>query len=186
MAGPWPWDRAAQPAFGKSKRRDGRFGKAGPACDHEADACTCPAGRQMRPRQKACRTPRPLVDKDGMVRYRTGRPDCDRCAPGHRCCPKAPARRILRSIHEGARDMARDIIATDACVDSSRAQKKVGMLVAHPKRILKLDRLRLCGPNGARDEFHLAATVQNPGKPAKLIPMPVPKTAQEPLRLPQR
>jgi hypothetical protein len=29
------------------------------------------------------------------------------------------------------------------------------------KRILKLDRLRLRGPNGARDEFLLAATAQN-------------------------
>ena len=30
-----------------------------------------------------------------------------------------------------------------------------------PKRILKLDRLRLRGPNGACDEFLLAATAQN-------------------------
>src|SRR3954452_13399444 len=41
------------------------------------------------------------------------------------------------------------------------ARKKVEMLFAHLKRILKLDRLRLRGPNGARDEFHLAATAQN-------------------------
>jgi hypothetical protein len=43
------------------------------------------------------------------------------------------------------------------------------MLFAHLKRILKLDRLRLRGPNGARDEFHLAATVQNLRKLAKLV-----------------
>jgi hypothetical protein len=42
----------------------------------------------------------------------------------------------------------------------------------HLKRILKLDRLRLRGPNGARDEFHLAATAQNLRKLAKLIPVP--------------
>jgi hypothetical protein len=42
---------------------------------------------------------------------------------------------------------------------------------AHLKRILKLDRLRLRGPNGARDEFTLAATAQNLRKMAKLIPM---------------
>lgn len=37
------------------------------------------------------------------------------------------------------------------------------MLFAHLKRILKLDRLRLRGPNpnGARDEFILAETAQN-------------------------
>ena len=44
------------------------------------------------------------------------------------------------------------------------------MLFAHLKRILKLDRLRLRGPNGARDEFHLAATAQNLRKLAKLLP----------------
>jgi hypothetical protein len=38
------------------------------------------------------------------------------------------------------------------------------------KRILRLDRLRLRGPNGAKDEFHLAVTVQNARKLAKLIP----------------
>jgi hypothetical protein len=45
------------------------------------------------------------------------------------------------------------------------------MLFAHLKRILRLDRLRLRGPHGARDEFHLAATAQNLRKLAKLIPM---------------
>ena len=50
------------------------------------------------------------------------------------------------------------------------------MLFAHLKRILKLDRLRLRGPNGAHDEFLLAATVQNLRKLARLVPMPQPKT----------
>jgi hypothetical protein len=44
------------------------------------------------------------------------------------------------------------------------------MLFAHLKRLLKLDRLRLRGPNGAHDEFLLAATAQNLRKMAKLIP----------------
>jgi hypothetical protein len=44
-------------------------------------------------------------------------------------------------------------------------------------RILRLDRLRLRGPNGARDEFLLAATAQNLRKLAKLIPMPSPHPA---------
>ena len=51
------------------------------------------------------------------------------------------------------------------------------MLFAHLKRILRLDRMRLRGPNGARDEFHLAATAQNLRKLAKLIPMPMPAPA---------
>lgn len=53
--------------------------------------------------------------------------------------------------------MARDIATTDAYVVSRRQRKKVEMLFAHLTHILRLDRLRLRGPNGARDEFHLAA-----------------------------
>ena len=67
--------------------------------------------------------------------------------------------------------MARDIAKSAAYVTSRRQRKKVEMLVAHLKRILKLDRLRLRGPNGARDEFHLAATAQNLRKLAKLLPI---------------
>lgn len=84
--------------------------------------------------------------------------------------PNTPARKILRSIHEDARDMARDIAPTDAYVVSRRERKRVEMLFAHLKCILRLDRLRLRGPNGARDEFHLAAAAQNLRKLAKLFP----------------
>jgi len=70
--------------------------------------------------------------------------------------------------------LARDIAKTDAYVTSRRQRKKVDMLFAHLKRILKLDRLRLRGPCGAKDEFHLAATAQNLRKLAKLIPMSQP------------
>lgn len=44
------------------------------------------------------------------------------------------------------------------------------MLMAHLKRILRLDRLRLKGPNGAKDESLLSATVQNRRKLAKPVP----------------
>ena len=48
------------------------------------------------------------------------------------------------------------------------------MVFAHLKRILRLDRLRLRGPSGAKDEFLPAATAQNIRKLAKLIPLPMP------------
>ena len=54
------------------------------------------------------------------------------------------------------------------------------MLFAHLKRILKLDRLRLRGPNGAHDEFLLAATAQNLRKMAKLISKERARKSQEP------
>ncbi len=115
--------------------------------------------------------PRDTICADGMRRYRASKHDCETCALKHRCVPKEPARKILRSTNEGARDMARDIAKTDAYVISRHQRKKVEMLFAHLKRILKLDRLRLRGPNGARDEFHLAATAQNLRKLAKLVPV---------------
>ncbi len=98
--------------------------------------------------------------------------DCKECLLKKYCCPKEPARKVLRHIYEGAGDLARELSLTDAYVDSQRRRKKVEMLFAHLKRIMKLDRLRLRGPNGAKDEFHLAATAQNLRKLAKLIPMP--------------
>jgi Transposase DDE domain len=55
---------------------------------------------------------------------------------------------------------------------SRHRRKKIEMLFAHLKRILKLGRLRLRGPSGARDEFLLAATAQNLRKLAKLRAMP--------------
>ena len=59
--------------------------------------------------------------------------------------PQGAARKILRSIYEGARDMARDIAETEEYAVSRKLRKKVEMLFAHLKRILKLDRLRLRG-----------------------------------------
>jgi hypothetical protein len=51
-------------------------------------------------------------------------------------------------------------------------RKKVEVLFAHLKRILKLERLRLRGLSGARDEFLLAAAAQNLRRMAKwLVPM---------------
>ena len=68
----------------------------------------------------------------------------------------------------------RAIAKTEAYAVSRRERKKIEMLFAHLKRILRLDRLRLRGPRGAKDEFLLAATAQNLRKLAKLIPLPTP------------
>ena len=58
----------------------------------------------------------------------------------------------------------------------TKAAKKGEMLLAHLARILQPHRLRLRlrGPNGARDKFLLAATAQDLRAMAKLIPMPLP------------
>jgi hypothetical protein len=68
----------------------------------------------------------------------------------------------------------RAIANTESYAVSHRERKKVEMLFAHLKRILRLDRLRLRGPSGAKDEFLLGATAQNLRKLAKLVPHPAP------------
>jgi len=163
--------------FDKSERTDGTFSRSDFVYDPEGDRYICPGGKELKKYRRAFSTPRAGASKDGAIRYRASKRDCDGCALKPRCCPNAPARKVPRSIHEAARDRARAIAKTEAYVVSRRARKKVEMLFAHLKRILRLDRLRLRGPNGARDEFLLAAMAQNLRKLAKLIPLPTPAFA---------
>ena len=88
------------------------------------------------------------------------------------CCPNTPARRVPRSIHERARDVARALAGTAAFEQSRHDRKRIEMRGAHLKRILRLGRLRLRGPRGAQDEFVLAAIAQNLRRLAKLVTKP--------------
>lgn len=158
-------------------RDDGTFARSDFTYDPEGDLYRCPGGKELKQHRRAFRIDHPDVPPDDTYRYRASKADCDACDLKRRCSPNTPARKVTRSIYEGARDLAREIAKTDAYVTSRRERKKVEMLFAHLKRILKLDRLRLRGPQGARDEFHLAATAQNLRKLAKLIPPPSLATA---------
>jgi hypothetical protein len=160
--------------FDKSERTDGAFSRGDFAYDTEVDVYICPGGNELMTYRRAFAAPRDGVMKDGTIRYRASKFDCEACALKPKCCPNAVARKIARSIYEAARDKARAIAKTAAYAISRREQKRVEMLFAHLKRILRLDRLRLRGPNGAKDEFLLAATAQNLRKLAKLVPLPAP------------
>ena len=156
--------------FDKSARRDGTFSRDEFTYDHNSDVYLCPAGKIL-----TCKGT--LVNDGATLLYRASKYDCDCCGLKPRCSPNSPARKVPRSVHEGARDLARTFARSEAGQISRRQRKKIEMLFAHLKRVLRLDRLRLRGPNGARDEFHLAATAQNLRKLAKLIPIPAPGPA---------
>ena len=96
------------------------------------------------------------------------------------CCPNTTHRKIVRSIYESTRDVARRIAKADAFRQSGRQRKKVETLFAHLKRTLKLDRLRLRGLAGAQDEFILAATAQNSRSMAKWLMPRMPEVNQIP------
>ncbi|MCJ2135122.1 transposase [Methylobacterium sp. J-026] len=156
--------------FDKSARTDGTFSRVDFTYDQPGDVYHCPAGQVLT-------TTGTLVNDGATLLYRASKFDCAPCPLKARCCPNEPVRKVPRSIYEGARDMARDIARSAEGKTSRRERKKVEMLFAHLKRILKLDRLRLRGPNGAKDEFHLAAAAQNLRKLAKIIPVPQPRPA---------
>jgi transposase len=157
------------PVIDKSKREDGTFSREDFLFDKERDIYTCPAGKVLT-------TTRKVVNDDQLL-YRASKLDCDACPLKMRCCPKEPARKIPRSIHEDARDVTRTLGKTEAFEQSRRDRKRVEMLFAHLKRILRLRRLRLRGPRGAQDEFTLAAIAQNLRRLAKLVARPPPLAA---------
>jgi Transposase DDE domain len=105
------------------------------------------------------------VDGGGRGARRGGRP-VDIPVAGHH---RAPMRKVTRDVDEDVRDRVRALANTEAFQQSRRERKKVEMRFAHMKRILKLDRLRLRGSSGARDEVLLTATAQNLRRLAKLL-----------------
>lgn len=157
------------PVWDKGEREDGTFSRSDFAYDADANSLTCPAGKRLLQFHRSYQRERSGVTKANMRLYRASKHDCDACALKQRCCPDQPMRKVMRSVHEQARDVARALSATPAFEQSRRERKKVEMLFAHLKRILKLDRLRLRGASGAHDEFTLAAAAQNLRKLAKLL-----------------
>jgi transposase len=159
------------PVNDKSKREDGTFSREDFPFDKERNVYICPAGKVLT-------TTGTLASDGETLYYRPRARDCRDCPLKPQCCPKAPVRRIPRSLYEPARDVARAVAKTEAFEQSRRDRKRVEMLFAHLKRILRLGRLRLRGPRGAQFEFTLAAIAQNLRRLAKLLVRPPPAAQQ--------
>jgi len=160
------------PIWDKTERKDGTFSSKDFRWNAEADEYRCPAGKVLRINWRPFKNPRTHVTQVDTIIYRSSQSDCTACAMKAQCCPNAPIRKIARSLYESARDVARAIRKTAQYQQSRCERKKVEMLFAHLKRILKLDRLRLRGLSGAQDEFTLAAIAQNLRRLAKLTTPP--------------
>ncbi len=158
------------PVIDKSKREDGTFSREDFRFDKERNVYVCPADKTLK-------TTGTVIDDGETLRYLASTSDCRGCLLKAQCCPKAPFRIIPRSIYEEARDVARALAKTKAFEQSSRERKRVEMLFAHLKRILRLGRLRLRGPHAAQFEFTLAAIAQNLRRLAKLLTRPPPTVA---------
>jgi IS5 family transposase len=158
------------PVIDKSKRDDGTFSREDFRFDKERNVYICPANKTLT-------TTGTVIDEGETLRYLASTSDCRACSLKMQCCPKASFRIIPRSIYEEARDVARALAKTEAFEQSRHERKRIEMLFAHLKRILKLGRLRLRGPHGAQFEFTLAAIAQNLRRLAKLVVRPPPAVA---------
>jgi transposase len=148
------------PVWDKSARHDGTFSRADFVFDQERNVYVCPGGAEL--------TSTGNIDQGHIVYYRANKSDCSACSLKPKCTT-APMRKVTRDVHEDVRDRVRALADTEAFQQSRRERKKVEMRFAHMKRILKLDRLRLRGLSGARDEVLLTATAQNLRRLAKLL-----------------
>ncbi len=149
------------PVWDKSEGKPELFGRSEFTWVADSDWYVCPSGKRLESNLRQLKKPRSVITKENTIIYRARSADCGSCSLKSRCCPNTPSRKIHRSIHEDARDLARSLVHTNAYRQSSNQRKKVEVLFGHMKRILKLDRLRLRGLTGANDEFLMAATAQN-------------------------
>ena len=141
------------PVWDKSTRKDGTFSRFDFTFDKRRNLYICPAGKTL--------TTTGRLAADNGIRYLAAVPDCRACPLKPKCCPGMPSRRIVRDLDEDARDVARRKMTTKAFLKSRDLRKRVEMRFAHIKTHHSFERLRLRGLSGARDEFHLAAIVQN-------------------------
>jgi transposase len=165
----WLTDREIAPhipVWDKSRQTNGRFTRDDFSYDRERDVYICPGGKLL--------TSTGNIDQGRILYYRALKSDCSAC-PLKPQCTTGPVRKVTRDIDEAVRDRVRALANTEAFQQSRRERKKVEMLFAHMKRILKLDRLRLRGLSGARDEVLLVATAQNLRKLAKYVERPPPR-----------
>ena len=148
------------PVWDKSARHDGTFSRADFVFDRQRNIYICPGGAEL--------TSTGNIDQGHIVYYRANKSDCSACSLKPKCTT-APMRKVTRDLNEEVRDHVRALANTEAFQQSSRERKKVEMRFAHMKRILRLDRLRLRGLSGAKDEVLLTATAQNLRRLAKLL-----------------
>jgi hypothetical protein len=141
------------PVWDKSQRDDGTFSRSEFKFDRRRNVYVCPADETLRTSGQ--------VHRDHAIRYFASVPRCRECKLKTQCCPNMAARRIMRDVNEDARDIARRKMKTKAFLKSRDQRKRAEMRFAHLKTHHGFERLRLRGLSGARDEFHLAAIVQN-------------------------
>ena len=112
------------PVFDKSGRTDGTFSRTDFSFDVGEDTYTCPAGKLLKRRRRRFADRPDEVPADGFSRYRASMADCTACPLKPRCCPGQPMRKVMRSVHEGARDLARALAERTSGSSPARSARR--------------------------------------------------------------
>ena len=157
------------PVWDKSEREDGTFSRSDFTFDKKRERLHLPGGKLLHDQRHTCTT-----DSTASTAHPSATAMSVRSSA--KCCPNMPARQDPARPPRG-RPRCRAAHDEDQGVRQDRAieRKRVEMRFAHLKTHHRFERMRLRGLSGARDEFHLAAIVQNLKTLANHVWPPPPK-----------
>jgi len=135
-----------------AQRKNDLYGIEKFTYDAEANRYLCPAGKTLT-----------YVGVNALNRTHVYAATLKRCrdCPQKTQCTKGRCRFLGVHIHEAARQRAQQLARTPAFLAAQRARRKVEALFAELKNQIGLRRLRLRRMRFVREQFYLAATVQN-------------------------
>ena len=167
------------PVFDKSNRTDGTFSRVDFTNLTPRTATVTPVrrARELVQFRRAYATPRSGITAAGRHgSISASKLDCGVCRLKAQCCPNDVARKIPRDLRMKRRPAtwpARTPQLRRYAEACRRAEESRDAVRTSQADIPRLTRLRLRGPNGANDEFLLAATAQNLRRLAQLKADPI-------------
>jgi hypothetical protein len=157
----WPKPEEASRDRGVSRRprrgENGRFTRDDFSYDKERNVYLCPGGKLL--------TSTGNIDQGRILYYRALKSDCSACSLKPQCTT-GPVRKVTRDVGEEVRDRVRALAHTEAFQQSRRERKKVEMLFAHMKRILRA--MVPLHPQGTEDS-HVRAILESPFRNRKSL-----------------
>jgi transposase len=140
------------PVIDRQHQTRGRFTRDAFRYEPKENAYYCPEGKPLHYRGQRC--------SSGGNLYRSTEAQCRDC-PQKKLCTAGPYRRLFVHWQEPARQVARALAETADYKRSQRARYKIEALFAELKQQIRLRRVRLRRLWNVREQFYLAATVQN-------------------------
>lgn len=149
------------PVLDRTHQTNGMFARDSFAYDAARDLYVCPSGHELRRGSYNARS--------RTNHYRARLSDCASCPLKPRCTT-ATVRKVERHWDEEVRERVRQLAGTPAFLAAARARRKVEARFAQMKHVAGLNRLRLRGIAGVREQVLLAAAALNLRSLVKLCP----------------